>query len=110
MSTPPLLRRILTVLGWILLTPVVLIAGLAVLGGWQNARAERDATVLCERIRPNQDEAEALRLGADTRAMHLEASGRHLFRFQGGIFNAFACEVQVNEGKVSRAGVVAMGD
>ena len=110
MSTPSLLRRILTVLGWLVLAPVVLIAALAALGAWQNARAEQDARALCGRIHENQDEAEALRIGAATHSMHLEASDRHLFKFQGWVFNAFACEVRVSAGKVSRASVVSLGD
>ena len=101
-----LIRTLLVVAGGLAL----LIAALVATAMYMNGRAHDDAAALCARIVTGSPETAAVALGRDTRARHLEAQGKHTFRYLGWVFNGTDCEIAVEDGRVTAVRVVSLED
>ncbi len=104
------MKRLAQIILGIGLVVVVLLVSMVLLGFYLNDRAAADAKALCQSITPGTRESEAVRMGLATRARHLTASDRHIFAFQGWVFNAVSCQVTITNGSVASVAVVELSD
>jgi len=105
-ATLPLLKKIARILAVSAGMLVLLIVGIVCLGIYLNHRAAADAQSLCDRVHLTSPETEALAIAASTRARHVQGTGKHLFGFQGWLFNAVSCEVTTSNGRITGKRVV----
>ena len=101
------LRTALTVFGPI----VLLFAGYYAYWQYQYRRAESAATEFCARTAVGSDISEAIARVDRAKGMRgIEGENRYVVFFPGPVFNAFACEIELANGKVVSKKVVEPQD
>lgn len=74
--------------------------GLVAFGSWANDQAARRARTFCDSVRPGMDEVAVVESGRAVASRHMAGAQAHRFIFQGWVFNASLCVVQVAAGRV----------
>lgn len=106
------MKKLLRIIGWLLLLPVLACATLLGWSAYANLRAEAAAGDFCATIKPGSQAQAALdRASAGSIRVRGMASDQQLdFVFQGAVFNAALCRVQMRQGQVVSTQVVMDGD
>ena len=98
-----MIKKILKLVGIIILLPVVAFALVVAYTVHANNSADRAARAFCGRITVGSDSDAVLAWSRQDRDLKrvISAKDEHRFMYQGGIFYAGVCQVRVADGKVA---------
>ena len=107
-----MIRKIIKVLGIIVLLPVVAFALLVAYTVNANTEADRAARAFCARITVGSNIDAVLALSRQDRDLKrvIIAKDEHRFMYQGGIFYSGVCRVRIADGRVASAHALSEGD
>lgn len=102
--------RIARVVALVAGVPLFPAASAAALGLFLNERATAQATALCARLGTGVREDDAVALSRGTGARRARGPNWHEFGFQGWVFNATACRIEIAFGAVMSARAIDYPD